>query len=103
MKKFRVVITDTTTGEQHIHDLEALAVLGIRERNNKGIDSMVDARHITPQEVAQLAVALLDNMTDCDYSHCSADAQGEQELDKVADHIISVLEKLIDSRGDQKS
>lgn len=103
MKQFRVVITDTTTGEQHIHELEALAVLGIRERNNKGIDSMVDARRITLQEVAQLAVALLDNMTDCDYPHCSADAQGEQELDKATDHIISALEKLIDSRGDQKS
>lgn len=103
MKQFRVVITDTTTGEQHIHDLEALAVLGIRERNNKGIDSMVGALHITPQEVAQLAGALLDNMPDCDCPHCSADAQGEQELDKLADHIISVLEKLIDSRGDASS
>lgn len=103
MKQFRVVITDTSTGEQHVHDLEALAILGIRERNDEGVESMLGALHIQPQEVATLAGALLDNMPDCTCSKCSSERELDEELDKVAEHLASVFEKMLKSKGDDRS
>lgn len=103
MKQFRVVITDTTTGEQHVHDLEALAILGIRDRNEDGVESMIGALQIEPREVAQLASTLLDKMPDCTCPNCSKDREIDEELDKVAEHLASVIDKIFGSEGGTKS
>ena len=94
MKQFRVVITDTTTGEQSIHEVEGFTFLAVQSEIEGGFEAAVETRQLNGKHLHALIAALKDEHPelkamelldileemggDCDCDDCQAEREASK-------------------------